>query len=179
VDLCEYRSCRTTTWSWHRFDWIKFTVEAYEVYTITTSQFTHSDNYTPTLALYGDPPDMLLEATQECDGDASRLCINGWSTSTSGTYYILVSGEGGCPGHDYFLSVVDSQVSDAWPAAPTSFTGTLTLDDQIDMDWTDGATNDHLGFRLRRRLGNGWMQVAQLGFNVNSYPIPVWLADNL
>ena len=151
-------------------DWTKFTATAGEVYTITTSQFTHSDNLTPTLALYDDPPTGPLETTQRCGADSRSLCINGWSPRLSGTYYLRVSGQGGCPGHDYFLSVVDSHLSDLWPAPPSVFTGTLTLPDQIDLTWTDNTTPiDHQGFRLERRLGTGWLQVAQLGFNVTSY----------
>ena len=150
-------------------DWTKFTATAGEVYTITTSQFTHSDNLTPTLALYDDPPTGPLETTQRCGADSRSLCINGWSPRLSGTYYLRVSGQGGCPGHDYFLSVVDSHLSDLWPAPPSVFTGTLTLPDQIDLTWTDTTPIDHQGFRLERRLGTGWLQVAQLGFNVTSY----------
>ncbi len=54
-------------------DWFQFTAQAGEVYTITTSQFTHSDINTPTLALYRNPLDMLLDATQGCEGDPEEL----------------------------------------------------------------------------------------------------------
>ncbi len=97
------------------------------------------------------------------------MCINGWTAPASGIYYIRVSGQGGCPGHDYFLNVVDSHLSDSWPAPPTVFTGTLTLPDQIDLTWTDNTSNDHLGFRLERLVGLGWLQMANLGLHVTSY----------
>ena len=151
-------------------DWFNFTAAAGEVYTITTSQFTHSDSLTPTLELYQNPLDPLLVTTQQCSGHPGALCINGWTASTSDTYYILVKGEGGCPGHDYFLNVVDSQLSASWPAPPTAFTGTLTLPDTINLTWTDNTPPyDHLGFRLERLMGVGWMQIADLGSNVTSY----------
>ena len=149
-------------------DWFQFTAAAGEVYTITTSQFTHSDSYTPTLALYGDPTTSPLETTQHCGADSRTLCINGWTAPSSATYYLLVSGEGGCPGHDYFLNLVDSHLSDSWPAPPTVFTGTLTLPDQIDLTWTDNADNES-GYRLERLVGIGWLQIADMGFGVTKY----------
>ncbi len=67
------------------------------------------------------------------------------------------------------MRIVNSHQSELWPAAPTVFTGTLTLPDTIDLTWTDTTPNDHLGFRLERQVGTGWLQIANLGFNVTSY----------
>lgn len=149
-------------------DWTSFSAQAGEVYTITTSQFTHSDSYSPTLALYRDPLGASLATTQSCGADSKALCINGWSAPITDTYFIKVSGQGGCPGHDYYLSVVNSHQSLDWPAPPTSFTGTLTLPDQIDLTWayTSGTAS---GFRLERLVGAGWLQLANLGLHIGYY----------
>jgi titin len=144
------------------YDWVSFTATAGEVYTVTTSQFTHSDSYTPTLALYGDPTAIPLASTQQCGADLRAFCLNGWTAPTSGAYYIRVSGQGGCPGHDYTLTVVDSNVSSLWPAAPTGLVATLTTSNQINLAWTDNTAYDHDGFRLDRLVGLGWMRVANL-----------------
>jgi hypothetical protein len=149
-------------------DWFKLTASTGEVYSITTSQFTHSDSYTPTLALFDDPTSGPLTTTQHCGSDLRSLCINGWSPGSDGDYYLRVSGQGGCPGHDYFLNVVDSHLSDSWPAPPTAFTGTVTLPDQIDLTWADNSTGE-LGYRLERHLGVAWLLEADLGYGVTSY----------
>jgi hypothetical protein len=44
----------------------------------------------------------------------------------------------------------------------------LTLPDQIDLTWTDNATNEN-GYRLERRFGTGWLQIADLGYGVTKY----------
>ncbi len=127
-----------------------------------------ADALSPTLALYDNPPTGPLEASQRCGVDGRALCINGWSPRTSGVYYLRVSGQGGCPGHDYVLRVVDGHLSEFWPAPPIAFTGALTLPDQIDLSWTDNAANEN-GYRLERRLGTGWLQIADLGYGVTKY----------
>ncbi len=69
------------------YDWFQFTATAGEVYTITTSQFTHSDWNLLLMQLYDDPTGVPREGAQRCGEDTRSLCINGWSPSSSGTYY--------------------------------------------------------------------------------------------
>jgi hypothetical protein len=144
------------------YDWVQFTATAGEVYTITTSEFTHSDTNTPTLNLFGDPLMRPLTTTRQCGDDQRALCINGWTSTISGTVYLRVHGLGGCPGHDYELSVVDSHVSSHWPNPPTGLTGTLPGPGQLDLTWQDNSTNEH-GFHVERRFGSGWLQIADAG----------------
>ncbi len=155
------------------YDWIKFTAVAGEVYTVTTSQFTHSDSYTPTMELYADPPNTPITSTQQCGDDLRTLCITGWQAPDNADYYIRIYGQGGCPGHDYSLTVQDTINNDSLPSAPTDFAGVVAAADKINLTWTYTPT-DASGFRIEQLMGNAWMQVANLQSKVTQF-----LATNL
>ena len=56
------------------------------------------------------------------------------------------------------------------PAAPTNLQATAVSKSQINLTWTDNATNE-TGFRIRRKTGsNGtWAEIATVGQSVTSY----------
>jgi|GEM_PF-2516334 len=151
------------------YDWFYFTAQAGEVYTITTSQFTHSDSDSPApnLSIYHGGG--YLEINEHCENDPRALCINGWIAGENDIYYLLVRGQGGCPGHDYSVRVVNSRLSETLPAPPTVFTGTLTAPDTLDLTWTDPSNPQPQGYRLERQVGLGWLQIAKLSYNVTVY----------
>ncbi|MFM8320859.1 MAG: pre-peptidase C-terminal domain-containing protein [Chloroflexota bacterium] len=146
-------------------DWFKFTATAGEIYTITTSPFTHRDGSPLLLTLYnGSEP--LLTARQ-CSGSPGALCINSWGAPSGGVFHVKVSGEGGCPGHNYTLRVIDSLLGSWLPDPPEGFSGELLTPSSIRLTWTQpGSPFSH---RLERRYGNGWLQIATTAAAVTSY----------
>jgi hypothetical protein len=56
------------------------------------------------------------------------------------------------------------------PGAPVALTATAASDSQIDLAWTDNATNE-TGFNIERKLGSGgtYSQIATVAANATSY----------
>ena len=54
------------------------------------------------------------------------------------------------------------------PAAPSDLVATAASSSQIDLTWTDNAT-DETGFEIERLDGSNWVQIATLGANTQSY----------
>ncbi len=151
-------------------DWIGFAATAGEVYTITASGFTASEAISTSLALYDGTGTAVLATGPACGGGVATFCINGWVAPSSGLYYVRVTNPfgNGCPGYDYELAVVDSHLSDQCPTAPTGLTALATAPDRIHLAWVDDSINEQ-GFRLERRFGNDWLQIAELGAGVSGY----------
>ncbi len=85
----------------------------------------------------------------------------------------------GAPGYDstYGWGLVDAYAalaqmdSPSPPAAPTSLTATAVSASQINLAWTDNATNEQ-GFKIERCAGSGcsnFSEIATVGANVTSY----------
>jgi C1A family cysteine protease/predicted secreted protein len=90
-------------------DWAQFAVTAGSVYTVTTSNLGSSND--TVLELYDTNGTTKLR-DDDCVGLAS--CINNWSDSDSGTYFIKVrnsSAQGGCTRYGYDLAVVSDSGS--------------------------------------------------------------------
>ena len=69
------------------------------------------------------------------------------------------------------VSVTVSNAAPVAPAAPTGLTGTVVSITQINLSWTDNATNE-TGFKIERCQGagcSGFTQIATVGSNVTSY----------
>jgi len=56
----------------------------------------------------------------------------------------------------------------ATPAAPSDLSATAVSSSQINLSWTDNAVNED-GFRIERRIGSTWSQIASVGSNITSY----------
>jgi len=54
------------------------------------------------------------------------------------------------------------------PAAPTNLTAIAISSSQINLSWTDNATNE-TGFRIERKTTGGFSQIATVGANVTTY----------
>lgn len=88
-------------------DWVEFTVTAGEAYTMTTLNLGASAD--TVLELYDTNGTTQLRNNDDCPGGGRASCINNWSDSDSGTYFIKVrqwGGTGGCTGYNYDLRVV-------------------------------------------------------------------------
>ncbi len=91
-------------------DWVKFTVTAGEVYTITTSNLDVGND--TRLRLYDTDGTTQLLENDNCPGGGLDSCINGWTAPGSGIYFVKVhysdDSSGGCTEYGYDLRVVDS-----------------------------------------------------------------------
>ncbi|MDO9535639.1 MAG: fibronectin type III domain-containing protein [Bacillota bacterium] len=54
------------------------------------------------------------------------------------------------------------------PTAPTNLVATTVSTSRIDLNWTDTANNE-TGFKIERRTGSTWSQVASVGANATTY----------
>ncbi len=68
-------------------------------------------------------------------------------------------------------ATASTQVLPAIPAAPTSLAATAASSSQIDLDWTDNAS-DETGFKIERCSGDGctnFAQIGTVGANITTY----------
>jgi hypothetical protein len=87
-------------------DWAKLSVTAGTAYTITTTGL--GVNNDTLLELYGTDGTSLLASNDNC-GVGPASCINNWTATGSGTYFVRVrqaANQGGCAGYSYNLSAV-------------------------------------------------------------------------
>jgi hypothetical protein len=102
-------------------------------------------------------------------------------TLAAGTYYVVVSGAGissGAQSSNYGLNVgrytlsglipPGDEVVVQPPRAPTGLVATAASTTQINLRWTDNATNE-TGYKIERLVNGTWTQVASVGANVASY----------
>jgi cellulose 1,4-beta-cellobiosidase len=91
------------------------------------------------------------------------------STASNGTtFYYVVSAvnPGGESGNSNEASATPSQLP---PAAPTGLSATVISRTQINLTWTDNATNED-GFKVERsNNGTGFVQIAVVGSNVTTF----------
>lgn len=93
-------------------DWAKFAVTAGSAYTITTSNLGTSND--TVLYLYDTDGTTELASNNDCSPGNPASCINNYTATITGTYYISVShsaAQGGCTGYDYDLAVVSNSSS--------------------------------------------------------------------
>lgn len=83
------------------------------------------------------------------------------------TYYIAVDGYNGAMGS---ITLHVNLKAPQPPAAPSALTTTAVSSTQINLAWTDNAT-DETGFKIERKIGatGAWTQIATVGPNVTSY----------
>lgn len=55
------------------------------------------------------------------------------------------------------------------PSAPSGLTATAVAHDRIDLAWMDTSSNSETGFKVERRAGGSYAQIADLGPNVTTY----------
>ncbi len=90
-------------------DWAKVAVSAGSAYTITTSNLGASSD--TVLALYDANGTTKLEENDDCSPGNPASCINNYTATITGTYYISVShstAQGGCTGYGYNLAVTSN-----------------------------------------------------------------------
>jgi len=91
--------------------------------------------------------------------------------STTYSYRVRAVNSGGS---STYSNSSESTTPPAPPAAPTTLTARAASSTQVDLSWTDTATNE-AGFRIERCEGSGcatFAEVAQAGANVTSYSDP-------
>jgi carboxypeptidase T len=95
---------------------------------------------------------------------------SGLSASTSYSYRVRAYNTAGDSGYSNEASAV-TQAAPAIPAAPSSLTAAAASKSQINLAWTDNASNE-AGFRIYRCKGatcTNFALIATLGANVTSY----------
>ena len=94
----------------------------------------------------------------------------GLTAFTSYSYRVRAYNAAGDSGYSNTASAV-TQAAPALPAAPTSLVATAVSRSQINLTWTDNATNED-GFKIERCKGStctNFAQIATVGANVTSY----------
>ena len=94
----------------------------------------------------------------------------GLAASTSYSYRVRAYNAAGDSDYSNTASAV-TQAAPALPAAPTNLVATAVSKSQINLSWTDNATNE-TGFRIERCKGatcTNFAQIATVGANVTSY----------
>ena len=94
----------------------------------------------------------------------------GLTASTSYSYRVRAYNAAGDSGYSNTASAV-TQAAPALPAAPTNLAATAVSKSQINLTWTDNATNE-TGFRIERCKGStctNFALIATVGANVTSY----------
>lgn len=86
-----------------------------------------------------------------------------------GPYLVFLLNASGVPSVGRTIQINNSAPTNSAPAAPTSLTGTPISRKQINLAWTDNATNE-IGFKIERsRNGTSFPQIATVGANVTAY----------
>ena len=94
----------------------------------------------------------------------------GLIASTSYSYRVRAYNTVGESGYSNIATAV-TQAAPALPAAPTNLAATAVSKSQINLTWTDNATNE-TGFKIERCKGStctNFTQIATVGANVTSY----------
>jgi len=83
-----------------------------------------------------------------------------------GHYLLFILNSSGVPS---VATIIRIEAGSGSPAAPSSLTATAISDTQIDLGWTDNASNED-GFRVERSLdGTTFQQIAALGADSTNY----------
>ena len=94
----------------------------------------------------------------------------GLTASTSYSYRVRAYNAAGDSGYSNTATAV-TQAAPALPAAPSNLAATAVSKSQINLTWTDNATNE-TGFHIERCKGStctNFAQIATVGANVTSY----------
>ena len=98
----------------------------------------------------------------------------GLSASTTYGYRVRAFNLGGDSAYSNTAEAT-TPAAQTGPAAPSNLTATAVSTSQINLAWTDNSSNED-GFRIERCQGNNctnFVQIAQVGPNVTSYPDPL------
>jgi predicted secreted protein len=94
----------------------------------------------------------------------------GLAASTSYSYRVRAHNDSGDSGYSNGATAV-TQAAPTVPAAPTNLTATAVSKSQINLAWTDNASNE-TGFKIERCKGStctNFAQIATVGVNVTTY----------
>jgi C1A family cysteine protease len=94
----------------------------------------------------------------------------GLSAATTYSYRVQAYNEGGNSGYSNIASAV-TQAAAVVPTAPSNLVATAVSKSQINLTWTDNASNE-TGFKIERCKGSictNFKQIATVGANITSY----------
>ncbi len=100
---------------------------------------------------------------------AGVVIYNNTALTANTTYYYRVRATN-AGGDSPYSSEANATTLDAIPAPPSGLTATAASTSQINLSWTDNATNE-TGFKIERKTGSGgtYAQIATVGTDVTSY----------
>ena len=102
----------------------------------------------------------------------------GLTASTSYSYRVRAYNTAGDSGYSLTATATTTGTA-TLPAAPTNLVATAVSKSQINLAWTDNATNE-IGFRVERCIGStctNFAQIATVGANVTSYANTILTAN--
>jgi len=97
------------------------------------------------------------------------------ATLDAGTYYVAIASALGTS--PYTFTVTPIGLKPPAPNAPSSLTATPASSSSIRLAWADNANNE-AGFRIERKDGAGFVEVATVGANTTSFEVPGLTADS-
>ena len=128
-------------------------------------------NSTPVTSLFVRYDKQPTQYAYNCNSEANNATQScKLLTPIAGDWHIQVLGNTSTTSNFTMTASYQSGSGDVAPTAPSSLTGTPVSTTQINLSWTDGASNE-TGFRIRRKNGitGTYAVIATLGSNVTIY----------
>jgi len=97
--------------------------------------------------------------------NANVTSFSNTGLSSNTTYYYRVRAVNPVGNSGYSNEVITHT---SVPAAPSNLQAAVVSNTRIDLTWADNSNNE-TGFRIERRTGSTWSQVASVGANATSY----------
>jgi hypothetical protein len=143
--------------------WFSYTAQASGTLTVSTCNLS---GYDTALQMFSGSCGSLSSIV--CNDDSCSLQSTVSATVSAGTYYIRVGGYSGATG-SFSLDVSGPSAPPSPPAAPSGLGASAVGSSQVDLSWSDNASNE-TGFEVERSTnGSSFSLAATVGSNVESW----------